>query len=94
MDVCFAVVYVKEYFVIKVVLFLKYNKNTLLFRCVAVNEKSETTFPVASLVSVSYRCLGLDLLDTGLLTCEGTQVVKFSTTNTTTLVDCDAVDSW
>ena len=35
---------------------------------------------------------GLDFFDTGLLTGEGAQVVKFSTTNTTTLVDSNAVD--
>lgn len=39
------------------------------------------------------RVSGLDLFDTGLFTCEGAQVVKFCTTNTTTLVDSDAVDS-
>ncbi len=40
----------------------------------------------------SLVCLRFNLFDTGLFTGKCTQVVKFSTTNTTTLVDCDAVD--
>ena len=40
------------------------------------------------------RLSSLNLFDTSLFTCEGAQVVELSTTNTTTLVDSDAVDSW
>ena len=57
-----------------------------------IQQKETTEKSAVSFMFLSIKCLALDLLDTSLLTCEGTQVVKFSTTNTTTLVDSDAVD--
>ena len=42
----------------------------------------------------SLVCLRFNLFNTSLLTCKSTQVVKFSTTNTTELVNSDAVNRW
>ena len=48
---------------------------------------------MGSLLCFATGRLSLDLFDTSLLTCEGTEIVKLSTTNATELINSDAVDS-